>query len=121
MLAAPQNFSLARSTIPGWWTTEDGKQESRRGPQPADARILPLAADVVAARARSRDAAIPAIAAQSRADRTAMADPARADRGGHHRSHGIGACRVPAWAEPVANPARSRSARSDRAARCRGR
>src|ERR1700679_1129733 len=55
---------------------EYGEQSCRPGC--ADARILPFVADVVAARARSRDAALPSLAARSRADRAAMANPARA-------------------------------------------
>src|SRR5882757_6432296 len=57
---------------------QTGRQD--KNPARADARILPLTADVAVARARSRDAAFPCVAARSRADRTAMADPARADR-----------------------------------------
>src|SRR6185437_888321 len=60
------------------------------------------------------DAAFPALVAQPRPDRTAMADPARArgdrrDRGYRSRARGISA-----WSEPVANSARSRSAAPDR-------
>src|ERR1700754_5101443 len=47
----------------------------------ADAGILPLVADVVAARARSRDAAVSSLAAQSWPDRAAMANSASAGGG----------------------------------------
>ena len=85
-------YPFLESTISDGGPTEDGRQEiagwiaferrqRRRGPRRADARILPLAADVAAARARSCHAAVPPVVAQSRADRTAMANPARADGG----------------------------------------
>src|ERR1700746_1143166 len=53
----------------------------------ADARILALAADGAAACARSRDAAVPPLAAPARSDRAAMADPAGAGCGGGERGH----------------------------------
>ena len=126
MLVAPQNFILLESTIPDGGPTEDGRQEiaeriafgpggNAGSPPRADARILPLAADVAVARPRSRDAAVPSVLAQPRPDRAAMAHPARADGGRYHRGDGTGARRLSAGAEPVAHPARSRSARPDRA------
>src|SRR4051812_12263428 len=89
------------------WTTDDDREEigrraafqdcgSVRGPPAADARLLALAADVVAPRARSRDAAVPPLAAQPWPDRTAMADFARVDGGGHDRGHGTRARCLPA-------------------------
>src|SRR5665213_4202145 len=49
-------------------------------PARADARLLPVAADVAVARPRSRDAAFPRLAAPSWPDRTAMADLAGAQQ-----------------------------------------
>src|SRR6185295_7597264 len=81
----------------------------------ADARVFPFAADVVATCPRSRHAAIPSLAPQPRADRTAMAHFAGIDGGRYHRGDRTGARRLFAGTEPVAHPARSRSPRPDRA------
>src|SRR4051794_16198694 len=92
VLVATQNFILLPINDTSWRTTEDGSQEiagriawgrqqSGRDAWRTYARILPLAADVALARARSRDAAVPSLLAQSRPDRAAMAHPACADGG----------------------------------------
>src|ERR1700754_1130907 len=80
----------------------------------ADARILPLAADVAAARPRGGDAAVSPVAAQSWPDRTAKGGPARGVGDRRHRGHRTRAGRLSARPEPVANIARPRSARFDR-------
>src|SRR5215471_18781623 len=81
----------------------------------ADAPIFALAADGALARARGRDAPVPASTAPPWPHRTAMANPARARRRRGKRGYGVGAHGLPAGAEPVADPARPRSAPSDRA------
>src|ERR1700730_19098225 len=91
---------------------ESGKRN--RCPAGADARILPFAADVVAAGARSGDAAFPSLAAQPRPDRTAMANPARARLARRRRGHGTRARCFPAGPEPFTDSARPGSASSDR-------
>src|SRR6185312_11317137 len=88
--------------------TDGAKESSRwvawdkgfRRPR-TDARVLPLAADVASARARSRDAAIPSVAAPSRPHRAAVAHPARVGVDRRHRSHGARAHRLSAWPEPL--------------------
>src|SRR5258707_3381197 len=90
-----------------------GKQGAR--PARADARILRFAADVVIARPRGRDAAVPPLAAPSRADRTAVADPARACRDRDHRGHRTCAGCLSARSQPLPDFAGSGSAAPDRA------
>src|SRR6185437_12786398 len=101
-----------------WREKDNGAEEisefqhfgQNRDAAAADARIFKVAADVAAARARSRDAPVPPVAAPSWPDRAAMAHFAGVDRSRHDRGHGTGAGRVPARPEPVAHSARPRGA-----------
>src|ERR1700692_4757556 len=95
----------------------DAEEIARQNQSPAgaDARLLPFAADVAAARARSRDAAFPRLAARSRPDRTAMANFARAGRNRCDRGDGTRPRRLSAGPEPFPDPARPRGPPPDRA------
>src|ERR1700676_344826 len=115
----------------GWRTPDHGAEtivqawlqtgEQDKSPPGADARILPVAADVAVAGARGGDAAFPRLAARSRPDRTAMADFARRRLGRDHRGHRTRPRCLSAGPQPFPDPARPRSASPDRAADRKGR
>src|SRR5476649_2313239 len=96
------------------WERRFNRQDQR--PARADARVLTFAADVIVARPRSGDAAFPTLATRPWADRAAMANPARARFDRRHRGHRTCAGCFFAGTKSFPNPARPRSASSDRAA-----